>query len=64
MFVELDLPAEDPVDGGGVGQDEQMCIRDSVTGEASITAPGKVEVKAADGTTSVLEGKNILISTG
>lgn len=37
---------------------------DSVTGEASITAPGKVEVKAADGMTSVLEGKNILISTG
>lgn len=35
-----------------------------VTGEASITAPGKVEVKAADGTTQVLEGKNILISTG
>ncbi len=37
---------------------------ESVTGEASITAPGKVEVKAADGTTQVLEGKNILISTG
>ena len=37
---------------------------DSVTGEASIISPGKVEVKAADGTVNVLEGKNILVCTG
>ncbi len=49
---------------GGVGFLFKKNKVDSVTGEASITAPGKVEVKAADGTTSVLEGKNILISTG
>lgn len=37
---------------------------DLVTGEASIPAPGKVAVKAADGTETVLEGANILIATG
>ena len=37
---------------------------DLVTGEASIPAPGKVAVKAADGTKTVLEGANILIATG
>ena len=49
---------------GGVGFLFKKNKVESVTGEASITAPGKVEVKAADGTTQVLEGKNILISTG
>lgn len=37
---------------------------DLVVGEASIPAPGKVAVKAADGTENVLEGANILIATG
>jgi dihydrolipoamide dehydrogenase len=33
-------------------------------GAGSIVAPGKVEVKAADGKTQVLETKNIVIATG
>ena len=37
---------------------------DHVAGEACIPAPGKVEVTAADGTVSTLEGANILIATG
>ena len=37
---------------------------DSVTGEASVPAAGKVEVKAADGTVTTLEAPNILIATG
>ncbi len=37
---------------------------DSVAGEASIPAPGKVEVTGPDGTVETLEGKNILICTG
>ena len=37
---------------------------DHVSGEARILAPGKVQVTAADGTDSVLEGANILIATG
>lgn len=49
---------------GGVGFLFKKNKVDSVNGDASIIAPGKVEVKAADGTSSVLEGKNILISTG
>ncbi len=49
---------------GGVGFLFKKNKVESVTGEASILAPGKVEVKAADGTVSVLEAKNILISTG
>lgn len=36
----------------------------SVTGEARIVSPGKVEVTAADGTKSLIEGENILIATG
>ncbi len=36
----------------------------SVAGEARVLGTGKVEVTAADGTTSVLEGANILIATG
>lgn len=49
---------------GGVGFLFKKNKVDSVNGDASIIAPGKVEVKAADGTSTVLEGKNILISTG
>ncbi|MBQ9835014.1 MAG: dihydrolipoyl dehydrogenase [Akkermansia sp.] len=37
---------------------------DSVVGEARIVASGKVEVTAADGSVSLLEGANILIATG
>jgi dihydrolipoamide dehydrogenase len=37
---------------------------DSVLGSGRIAAPGKVEVKAADGKTQMLETKNIVIATG
>jgi dihydrolipoamide dehydrogenase len=37
---------------------------DSVHGTGRIAAPGKVEVKAADGKTQMLETKNIVIATG
>jgi dihydrolipoamide dehydrogenase len=37
---------------------------DTYTGTGVITAPGKVEVKAADGKTQTLETKNIVIATG
>src|SRR5271168_1549402 len=37
---------------------------DTVRGTGRIVAPGKVEVKAADGKTQVLETKNIIIATG
>ena len=37
---------------------------DSVSGEARIVASGKVEVTAADGSVTTLEGENILIATG
>src|SRR5271156_1803480 len=37
---------------------------DAVQGTGRIVAPGKVEVKAADGKTQVLETKNIIIATG
>ncbi|MFQ9834316.1 MAG: dihydrolipoyl dehydrogenase [Akkermansia muciniphila] len=49
---------------GGVGFLFKKNKVDSVTGEASIISPGRVEVKAADGTVNVLEGKNILVCTG
>lgn len=49
---------------GGVGFLFKKNKIESVTGEASISAPGKVDVKAADGTVTVLEGRNILICTG
>ena len=37
---------------------------DHLTGEARILSPGQVEVTAADGTTTLLQGANILIATG
>lgn len=37
---------------------------DYIRGMGSVEAPGKVKVEAADGTTSTLEGTNILIATG
>jgi dihydrolipoamide dehydrogenase len=37
---------------------------EAIVGEARIAAPGKVEVKAKDGTTRTLEAKHIVIATG
>lgn len=37
---------------------------EAITGEAGIVAPGKVAVKAPDGTVRTLETKNIVIATG
>lgn len=37
---------------------------EGITGEGRIVAPGKVEVKAADGSIRTLETKNIIIATG
>ena len=37
---------------------------EGIIGEGRIVAPGKVEVKAADGSTRILETKNIIIATG
>src|SRR5271157_1514052 len=37
---------------------------DTFTGTGKITAPGKIEVKAADGKTQLVETKNIVIATG
>lgn len=37
---------------------------EAIVGEALITAPGRVEVKTADGQLRVLEAKNIVIATG
>ncbi len=49
---------------GGVGFLFKKNKVDSVEGEAAITAPGKVQVTAADGTVTTLEGTNIMICTG
>lgn len=49
---------------GGVGFLFKKNKVESVTGEAKILSEGKVEVCAADGSKSVLEGENILICTG
>lgn len=37
---------------------------EAIVGEGRIAAPGKVEVKLADGSTRTLEAKNIVIATG
>lgn len=37
---------------------------EAIVGEARIAAPGRVEVKSADGQVRVLEAKNIVIATG
>ncbi|MBI1328725.1 MAG: dihydrolipoyl dehydrogenase [Alphaproteobacteria bacterium] len=37
---------------------------EAIVGEGRIAAPGKVEVKLADGSTRILDAKNIVIATG
>ncbi|ARP98934.1 dihydrolipoyl dehydrogenase [Pseudorhodoplanes sinuspersici] len=57
---------DEAVDGNVKGVDFLMKKNkiDVVYGAGRITAPGKVEVKAADGKTQTLETKNIVIATG
>ncbi len=69
--VSLDLPAmmahKDKVVGELTKGVEFLLKKnksEAIVGEARIAAPGKVEVKAADGTLRTLETKNIVIATG
>ncbi len=69
--ISLDLPAmmkqKDKVVGELTKGVEFLFKKNKVegiTGEAKILAPGKVEVRAADGSTRSLEAKHIIISTG
>jgi dihydrolipoamide dehydrogenase len=57
---------DEAVDGNVKGVDYLLKKNkiDSVFGTGRIVAPGKVEVKAADGKTQTLETKNIVIATG
>ena len=68
---KLDLPTlmkfkDEGVDGNVKGVDFLLKKNkiDAVHGTGRIAAPGKVEVKAADGKTQTLETKNIVIATG
>jgi dihydrolipoamide dehydrogenase len=68
---KLDLAAlmtfkDDGVDGNVKGVEFLLKKNkiDAVRGTARIAAPGKIEVKGADGTTQTLETKNIVIATG
>jgi len=68
---KLDLPTmlkfkDEAVDGNVKGVDYLLKKNkiDSVFGTGTIVAPGKVEVKSADGKTQTLETKNIVIATG
>src|SRR6185312_11627235 len=68
---KLDLPTllkfkDEAVDGNVKGVDYLLKKNkiDSVFGTGRIAAPGKVEVKSADGETQTLETKNIVIATG
>jgi len=57
---------DEAVDGNVKGVDYLLKKNkiDSVFGTGRIVAPGKVEVKSADGKTQTLETKNIVIATG
>jgi dihydrolipoamide dehydrogenase len=57
---------DEAVDGNVKGVDFLLKKNkiDSVFGTGRIAAPGKVEVKSADGKTQTLETKNIVIATG
>jgi len=68
---KLDLPTmmmfkDDGVDGNvkGVGFLFKKNKIETFVGAGRIAAPGKVEVKGADGKTQTLETKNIVIATG
>jgi dihydrolipoamide dehydrogenase len=68
---KLDLAAlmkfkDEGVDGNVKGVDYLLKKNkiDAVRGTGRIAAPGKVEVKGADGKTQTLETKNIVIATG
>jgi dihydrolipoamide dehydrogenase len=68
---ELDLPTmlkfkDEAVDGNtkGVAFLFKKNKIDSLHGVGRIAAPGKVEVKSADGKTETVEAKNIVIATG
>ena len=68
---KLDLPTllkfkDEAVDGNVKGVDFLLKKNkiDTVHGTGKITAPGKVEVKGADGKTQTLETRNIVIATG
>ncbi len=69
--VEIDLPAmmaqKEKVVGEltrGVAFLLKKNNSEAIVGEARIIAPGKVEVKGADGAMRTLETKNIIIATG
>jgi dihydrolipoamide dehydrogenase len=69
--VELDLPAMMAQKTKVVGEltkGVEFLLKkaksEAIVGEAKITAPGKVEVKMADGKTRSLTAKNIVIATG
>ena len=57
---------QDAIDGNVKGVDFLFKKNkiDSVNGTGRIVAPGKVEVKGADGKTQMLESKSIVIATG
>jgi len=68
---KLDLPAmqkfkDEGVDGNvkGVAFLFKKNKIDAFTGHGRIAAPGKVEVKGADGKTQTVEARNIVIATG
>jgi dihydrolipoamide dehydrogenase len=69
--VDLDLPvmmAQKSKVVGDLTRGVEFLLKknkaEAIVGEARITAPGKVEVKLADGKTRLLTTKNIIIATG
>ncbi|HEY8698487.1 MAG TPA: dihydrolipoyl dehydrogenase, partial [Rhizomicrobium sp.] len=69
--VELDLPAMMAHKSKVVGEltrGVEFLLKknksEAIVGEARIAGPGKVEVKAADGSVRALEAKHIVIATG